>query len=360
MTSPAMTDRLKQMRDQIDTIDSELLKLVSARADLARQIGQLKGGMAYRPEREAQVLARLCKANSGPLANEQIARLFTEIMSLCRALEQPLTVAYLGPRGTFSEEATLKRFGSMVTTLACDSIDDVFRKVESGAASYGVVPVENSTEGAVGRTLDLLLQTPLRVCGEVQLPIHQFLLALHNDLAHINKIYSHPQSFAQCHEWLNANLPHLSGAARVNAASNADAARLAAEDENAAAVAGKKAAEVFGLSICAGNIEDDPKNTTRFLVIGAQDIAISGKDKTSLAMSVKNRPGAIHELLAPLAQYGVSMSRLESRPSRTGLWEYVFFVDIEGHQHDERVAQALAELHEKAAFLKILGSYPAA
>ena len=359
MTSPAMTDKLKQMRDQIDTIDSELLKLVSARADLARQIGQLKNGMAYRPEREAQVLARLCKTNSGPLENEQVARLFTEIMSLCRALEQPLAVAYLGPRGTFSEEAALKRFGSMVTTLACGSIDDVFRKVESGAAGYGVVPVENSTEGAVGRTLDLLLQTPLRVCGEVQLPVHQFLLALHNDLARIKKIYSHPQSFAQCHEWLNANLPHLSGAARVNAASNADAARLAAEDENAAAVAGKKAAEVFGLSVCAENIEDDPKNTTRFLVIGAQDVAASGKDKTSLAMSVKNRPGAIHELLAPLAQYGVSMSRLESRPSRTGLWEYVFFVDIEGHQKDERVAQALAELREKAAFLKILGSYPA-
>ncbi|MDO8438454.1 MAG: prephenate dehydratase [Nitrosomonadaceae bacterium] len=355
-----MTDQLKQLRDQIDTIDSELLKLVSTRADLARQIGQLKNGMVYRPEREAQVLTRLSKLNSGPLANEQVARLFTEIMSLCRALEQPLTVAYLGPRGTFSEEAALKRFGSMVTTLACGSIDEVFRKVESGAAGYGVVPVENSTEGAVGRTLDLLMQTPLKVCGEVQLPVHQFLLARHNDLARINKIYSHPQSFAQCHEWLNANLPDLSGAARVNAASNADAARLAAEDEHAAAVAGKKAAEVFGLTVCAENIEDDPKNTTRFLVIGAQDVAASGKDKTSLVMSVKNRPGAIHELLAPLAQYGVSMSRLESRPSRTGLWEYVFFVDIEGHQQDEKVAQALVELREKAALLKILGSYPAA
>ena len=355
-----MTDQLKQLRDQIDAIDSELLKLVSTRADLARQIGQLKNGMVYRPEREAQVLARLSELNSGPLANEQVARLFTEIMSLCRALEQPLTVAYLGPRGTFSEEAALKRFGSMVTTLACGSIDEVFRKVESGAAGYGVVPVENSTEGAVGRTLDLLMQTPLKVCGEVQLPVHQFLLARHNDLARINKVYSHPQSFAQCHEWLNANLPHLSGAARVNAASNADAARLAAEDEHAAAVAGKKAAEVFGLTVCAENIEDDPKNTTRFLVIGAQDVAACGKDKTSLVMAVKNRPGAIHELLAPLAQYGVSMSRLESRPSRTGLWEYVFFVDIEGHQQDEKVAQALAELREKAALLKILGSYPAA
>ncbi|MBA2658635.1 MAG: prephenate dehydratase [Nitrosospira sp.] len=354
-----MTAQLKQLRDKIDAIDSELLKLVSARAGLAREIGQIKNGMAYRPEREAQVLARICELNTGPLAKEHIVRLFTEIMSLCRSLEEPLTVAYLGPQGTFSEEAALKRFGSVVTTLACSSIDDVFRKVEAGAAGYGVVPVENSTEGAVGRSLDLLLQTPLKVCGEIKLPIHQLLLAQHGDLARINKIYSHPQSFSQCHEWLNANLPHLSGEARINAASNADAARLAAGDETAAAVAGRKAGEVFGLTICAENIEDDPNNTTRFLVIAAQEVAASGKDKTSLVMATKNRPGAIHELLAPLAEHGVSMSRLESRPSRAGLWEYVFFVDIEGHQHDAKTATALEELKGKAAFLKILGSYPA-
>ncbi len=354
-----MTAQLKQLRDKIDAIDSELLNLVSARADLAREIGQIKNGMAYRPEREAQVLTRLCELNPGPLAKEHVVRLFTEIMSLCRSLEEPLTVAYLGPQGTFSEEAALKRFGSVVTTLACSSIDDVFRKVEAGAAGYGVVPVENSTEGAVGRSLDLLLQTPLKVCGEIKLPIHQLLLARHGDLARINKIYSHPQSFSQCHEWLNANLPHLSGEARINAASNADAARLAAGDETAAAVAGRKAGEVFGLTICAENIEDDPNNTTRFLVIAAQEVAASGKDKTSLVMAAKNRPGAIHELLAPLAEHGVSMSRLESRPSRAGLWEYVFFVDIEGHQHDAKTATALEEVKRKAAFLKILGSYPA-
>ena len=354
-----MTAQLKQLRDKIDAIDSELLKLVSARAGLAREIGQIKNGMAYRPEREAQVLTRLCELNPGPLAKEHVVRLFTEIMSLCRSLEEPLTVAYLGPQGTFSEEAALKRFGSVVTTLACSSIDDVFRKVEAGAAGYGVIPVENSTEGAVGRSLDLLLQTPLKVCGEIKLPIHQLLLARHGDLARINKIYSHPQSFSQCHEWLNANLPHLSGEARINAASNADAARLAAGDENAAAVAGRKAGEVFGLTICAENIEDDPNNTTRFLVIAAQEVAASGKDKTSLVMAAKNRPGAIHELLGPLAEHGVSMSRLESRPSRAGLWEYVFFVDIEGHQQDAKTAMALEELKGKAAFLKILGSYPA-
>ncbi len=354
-----MALQLKELRDRIDVIDSELLKLISARAGLAREIGQIKNGMAYRPEREAQVLARLCELNTGPLANEHIVRLFTEIMSLCRSIEEPLTVAYLGPQGTFSEEAALKRFGGVVTTLACSSIDDVFRKVEAGVAGYGVVPVENSTEGAVGRSLDLLLQTPLKVCGEIKLPIHQLLLARHTDLSRIVKIYSHPQSFSQCHEWLNANLPHLSGEARINAASNADAARLAAGDDNAAAVAGKKAGEVFGLNICAENIEDDPNNTTRFLVIAAQEVAASGKDKTSLVMSVKNRPGAIYELLAPLAKHGVSMSRLESRPSRASLWEYVFFVDIEGHKQDAKIATALEELREKAAFLKILGSYPA-
>ena len=354
-----MTVPLKQLRDKIDAIDSELLELMSARAGLAQEIGKIKHGTAYRLEREAQVLARLCELNPGPLTNEHIARLFTEIMSLCRSMEEPLTVAYLGPRGTFSEEAALKRFGSVVTTLACGSIDDVFRKVEAGVAGYGVVPVENSTEGAVGRSLDLLLQTPLKVCGEIKLPIHQLLLARHADLASIDKIYSHPQSFSQCHEWLNTNLPHLSGEARINAASNADAARLAAGDKNAAAVAGKKAGEVFGLTICAENIEDDPNNTTRFLVIAAQEVAASGKDKTSLVMAAKNRPGAIHELLAPLAEHGVSMSRLESRPSRVGLWEYVFYVDIEGHQQDARIAAALEELQKNAAFLKVLGSYPA-
>ena len=354
-----MDSQLKQLRDRIDVIDSELLKLISARAGLAQEIGQIKNGMAYRPEREAQVLARLCELNTGPLANEHIVRLFTEIMSLCRSMEEPLTVAYLGPQGTFSEEAALKRFGGVVATLACSSIDDVFRKVEAGVAGYGVVPVENSTEGAVGRSLDLLLQTPLKVCGEIKLPIHQLLLARHTDLSRIVKIYSHPQSFSQCHEWLNTNLPHLSGEARINAASNADAARLAAGDENAAAVAGKKAGEVFGLTVCAENIEDDPNNTTRFLVIAAQEVAASGKDKTSLVMSVRNRPGAIYELLAPLARHGVSMTRLESRPSRASLWEYVFFVDIEGHKQDAKIATALEELQEKAAFLKILGSYPA-
>lgn len=354
-----MSEQLKQLRDQIDTIDNELLKLINQRAELAQQIGAIKkSGIVYRPEREAQILTRLIEQNTGPLSNAHVMHLFTEIMSLCRSLEKSMTIAYLGPSGTFSEEAALKRFGSAIATLACDSIDDVFRTVESGTANYGVVPVENSTEGAVGRTMDLLLQTPLLICGEVQLPVHQFLIAQQSDLSAISKIYSHPQSFAQCRHWLKANLPQLDNTDYINAASNADAARQAAQDKNAAAVAGKRAAEIFGLTICAENIEDDPMNTTRFLVIGKQEVSVSGKDKTSLILSTSNRAGAIYQLLAPLAQHGVSMSRLESRPSQTGLWQYVFFVDIEGHQQDKNVSAALEALRHNAMFLKILGSYP--
>jgi chorismate mutase/prephenate dehydratase len=354
-----MTDQLNKIRDEIDAIDNELLKLVNTRADLAKQIGQVKQGEIYRPDREAQVLERLQELNSGPLSPKHITRLFTEIMSLCRSMEEPMTVSYLGPQGTFSEEAVLNRFGSFVTTMSCESIDEVFHKVESGMASYGIVPVENSNEGAVGKTLDLLLHTSLKVCGEILLPIHQCLLAQHTNSEQIRKIYSHPQSLAQCHEWLNTNFP-LPQVKRVIAASNAHAAMIAAEDKSVAAIAGIKAAEVYKLSVYAENIEDDPRNTTRFLVIGTQDVAPSGKDKTSLAMSARNRPGAIHELLSPLAEHGVSMSHLESRPSRSDLWEYVFFADIKGHQQDEKITRALDEIREKATFLKILGSYPSA
>jgi len=360
-----MSDPLKKLREKIDAIDLELVRLVGERAALAQEIGHLKNAASknavYRPEREAQVLARVVALNKGPLSSAQITKLFTEIMSLCRSLEEPLSVAYLGPQGTFSEQAVQKRFGGEVLALPCASIDDVFRAVETGAAGYGMVPVENSTEGAVGRTLDLLLQSPLKVCGEVPLAVHQFLLAKKPDadLAKIKTVYSHPQSFAQCHTWLAGHLPN---ALRVHAASNAEAAQLAAAHKNSAAVAGKQAASLSGLAVRAEHIEDDPKNTTRFLVVAQHDAAKSGKDKTSLVMSVKNQPGAVHDLLTPLAQHGVSMTRLESRPSRlsgTGLWEYVFYVDIEGHQQDPKVAAALAELKQKAAFLKILGSYPA-
>lgn len=352
-----MTEQLKQLRNEIDAVDDELLRLISTRAQLAQRVGGQKSGTVYRPERESQIFSRLQQSNPGPLRDEHIVQLFTEIISVCRALEEPLVVAYLGPQGTFSEEAVAKRFGGAVTSLPCSSIDDIFRKVEAGTAGYGVVPVENSTEGAVGRTMDLLLQTPLKICGELELPVHQCLMAQQTDLAALRKIYSHPQSFAQCQTWLNENLQN---ADLINAASNADAARQAAGDSSAAAIAGKKAAEVFGLKICAANIEDNPNNTTRFLVIGSQGVARSGKDKTSLAMATHNRPGAVYELLAPFAQHQVSMTRLESRPSRASLWEYVFFTDIAGHQEDENVARALQVLRDNTTFLKVFGSYPAA
>ena len=353
-----MSEALKKYREQIDHLDDELLKLVNQRAALAQQIGHLKeDGVVLRPEREAQVLRRLQNSNTGPLGNDAVAALFTEVMSQCRALEAQMTVAYLGPEGTFTEAAALKRFGSAVQGRLCSTIDDVFRSVESGAVHYGVVPVENSTEGAVGRTLDLLMQSTLQVCGELMLAIHQCLLSQHCDLSAIKAVYSHPQSLGQCQGWLNVNLPH---AARIPASSNAEAARLAAENPNSAAIAGSQAAAHFGLNVCVENIEDDAKNTTRFLVLGNQQVAPSGNDKTSLVLSAANRPGAVHDLLAPLAKHGVSMTKLESRPSRSGLWEYVFYMDIEGHQADVKVAAALSELKQVTAFMKILGSYPVA
>ena len=352
-----MTDKLKQCRTQIDRIDDELLKLVNQRAALAQQIGHLKNNdTVLRPEREAQILRRIQDNNSGPLSNESVAQLYIEIMSQCRALEAPLRVAYLGPHGTFSEAAVFQRFGQATEGIPADCIDAVFSSVESGAANYGLVPVENSTEGAIGRTLDLLLNSNLKICGEVLLQVHQCVLSNENDLSLIRKVYSHPQSFGQCQGWLHAHLPQ---AERVTASSNADAARLAAEESFAAAVAGEQAAEHFKLKVLAHNIEDDARNTTRFLVIGKQDVAPSGKDKTSLAMSAPNRPGAMHDLLTPFAKNGVSMTKLESRPRPNRPWEYMFFIDFEGNVAEPRVATALEALRTEALYLKVLGCYPA-
>ncbi len=353
-----MSKELNHCREQIDLIDDDLLKQLNQRAALAQKIGHLKGeDTVLRPEREAQVLQRMVSTNPGPLPKSSVTTLFTEIMSHCRALEAPLTVAYLGPAGTFSEAAVVQRFGQASQGIPCASIDEVFRAVESAAADYGMVPVENSTEGAVGRTLDLLLQSPLKVCGEVMLAVHQCLLSQASDIAGIQRVYSHPQSFGQCQGWLNTHLPN---AERIPVASNAEAAALASKEALSAAIAGKIAAQQYAVPVRAENIEDDPRNTTRFLVIGNQDVAPSGSDRTSLVMSAANRPGAVHDLLVPLAKHGVSMTKLESRPARSGLWEYVFFLDIEGHQSDAKVAAALAELKQVAAFVKILGSYPAA
>ena len=360
-----MSDLQKELgvvRDEIDSIDGQLLELLNKRARCAQKVGEIKArhgeaGFIYRPEREAQVLRRIQEINPGPLSNENVTWLFREVMSTCLSLEQPLSVAFLGPLGSFTGSAATKHFGHAARLLPQTSIDDVFREVEAGHAHYAVVPVENSTEGAVGRSMDLLFATPLKVCGEVVLRIHQNLMTREASLDKVTKVYSHAQSLAQCHEWLNRNLPNVP---RISVGSNSQAAEMAMQEEGVAAIAGEAAAERFNVPILVANIEDEPNNTTRFLVLGRHDAGVSGRDKTSLIMSAPNRTGSLHGLLLPLADAGVSMTRLESRPARHTLWDYVFFVDIDGHQDEPKVAKALAELKQQAAYLKVLGSYPSA
>jgi chorismate mutase / prephenate dehydratase len=358
-SDPSTNEELLSLRDAIDEIDERVLQLISERARHAHRIGEIKHGNIYRPEREAQVLRRLADGNPGPLPAQAVKTIFREIMSHCLALEQPLNVAYLGPAGTFTESAARRHFGSAPTLLPVATIDDVFRAVESGNAAYGVVPVENSTEGAVGRTLDMLLSTTQMICGEVMLRVEQNLMSRDTPLEEIRCVYSHAQSIAQCHEWLNRNLP---GVQVIAVASNAEAARRAAEEERAAAIAGDAAARVYGLKILAPNIEDDPANTTRFLVVGEHDAGPSGRDKTSLIFTAQNRAGSVVRLLQPLAEEGVSMTKLQSRPVRgfgSGGWQYVFYVDIEGHQQQAPVAKAIERIRAEAGSLKVLGSYPA-
>jgi len=319
-------------RRAIDALDREILERLNARARHAQAIGELKGGaLAYRPERETQVLQGLHAENAGPLRNEHVTGIFREVMSACRALEQPLRVAYLGPAGTFSHAAVSKQFGTFVDAMPSPTFDDVFRAVESGQSDYAVVPIENSTEGAVGRTMDLMVDTELSVCGEVKLRVNQNLLSNAGGLDRITRVYSHGQSLAQCVKWLAQHLPAVP---RIAVASNAEAARLAAAEAGAAAIAGENAGAIYGLATLAPHIEDEPNNTTRFWVLGRQHVGPSGRDETSIVMSCPNKPGAVHQLLAPFATHGVSMSRFESRPARTGRWEYLFFVDLVGHRDD--------------------------
>ncbi|MEY3201756.1 MAG: chorismate mutase/prephenate dehydratase [Pseudomonadota bacterium] len=352
-----MSDELKKLRDGIDQLDAEIIDRIARRAELARRIGEIKQGHIYRPEREAQVLRRIAAHNPGPLPDAALTTVFREIMSACLSLEQPLTIAYLGPQGTFSQAAARKAYGSAPTAVPQASIDEVFRAVEAGRAHYGVVPVENSTEGAVGRTLDMLLDASLQICGEVNLRVHQNLLSLGAEREAITRVYSHAQSLAQCHAWLNANVPQ---AERIAVSSNAEAARLASLDATSAAVASAEAGALYQLATLAAHIEDDPNNTTRFLMIGHHDAGPSGRDKTSLVCATPNRPGAMYGLLEPLSAHHVSMTKLESRPARAGLWEYVFYIDIEGHRSEPKVVAALGELSQRASFLKVLGSYPCA
>lgn len=355
-------DQLNDVRARIDRIDAQIQDLLNARAAAAHEIAEVKrahdpAALFYRPEREAQVLREVKARNKGPLGGEEMVRLFREIMSACLALEQPLRIAFLGPEGTFTQAAALKHFGHSVSTVPMGSIPDVFQEVETGNCNYGVVPVENSTEGVISHTLDMFLNSPLQICGEVTLRIHHNLLSMTADLAAIERVYSHQQSLAQCRGWLDRHLP---GVPRQPVGSNAEATRMVQGDRQAAAIASETAAEIYDLSIIAHNIEDEPDNTTRFLVIGRQSVPPSGDDKTSLLLSTKNEAGGLHKLLTPLAEHGVSMSRIESRPSRRGNWDYVFFVDVQGHREDTRLSEALVALRESSGMYRELGSYPRA
>ncbi len=354
--------QLKAIRERIDSIDTQIQDLINARAKAAGDVASIKLGAGgdpvfYRPEREAQVLRLVKSRNQGPLNDEEMARLFREIMSACLALEYPQNIAFLGPEGTFTQAAALKHFGHSVTTLPVDAISDVFQEVEAGNCHYGVVPVENSTEGIISHTLDMFLNSPLQICGEVTLRIHQNLLSLAGKLGAVERVYSHQQSLAQCRGWLDRHLPN---AEQIAVGSNAEAAKLAGQETSAAAIAGETAGEIYALDMLAHDIEDEPGNTTRFLIIGRQRVPLSGDDKTSLLISTKNKAGGLHKLLEPLAAHGVSMTRIESRPSRRGMWDYVFFIDVDGHREEPKVVIALAALEEAAGLYKILGSYPKA
>jgi chorismate mutase/prephenate dehydratase len=354
--------KLKSIRQRIDEIDTQLQMLLNERAKAAQEVARIKlranpKAEFYRPEREAEVLYKVKERNKGPLTSEEVARLFREIMSACLALEQPLKVAFLGPDGTYTQAAAMKHFGHSVQTQSMNSIGDIFRDVEAGACQYGVVPVENSTEGVVSHTLDSFLNSPLKICGEVSLRINHQLLSQAERIEALEKVYSHAQSMAQCRGWLDRHLPNIK---RIAVGSNAEAAYLATQHHDAAAIAGEAAGEIYQLNLLASNIEDEPGNTTRFLVIGKQDIAASGADKTSLLFSTHNKAGGLHAMLTPFAEHGISMTRIESRPSRRGRWDYVFFVDVEGHKDAPSLTQALREIQQAATQFKVLGSYPKA
>ena len=358
-----MTDNneFKELRSKIDAIDQEIQDLINQRVGHAVDIAKIKqkseNAEFYKPDREAQVLREVIARNAGPMPDEEMARIFREIMSATLSVESQIKVAVLGPIGTYTQTAAQKHFGKSAQIILKPTIEEVFRAVQTHDADYGVVPVENSSEGAVTHTLDLMMETPLKICGEVELRIRHCLLSQDQDLSKIIRVFSHSQSLAQCRRWLST---HLSSTEKRAVASNAEAAEKVAMETGTAAIASKSAAEVYELNILAEDIEDSPGNTTRFLLIGHNDVPISGDDKTSLLIAGKNRPGILYKLLEPFATNGLDMTRIESRPSRTGLWEYVFFIDIKGHAQDERIARVLNQLEEIAGMYKVLGSYPAA
>ncbi len=355
-------EKLSGIRHKIDSLDQQIQALINQRAACAQQVAEIKiqSGETehfYRPEREAQVLRKIAERNEGPLGDKEMARLFREIMSSCLALEKPLKVAFLGPAGTYNHVASLKHFGSFFDEHAVKSIEDIFRSVESGQAHFGVAPVENSTEGVITHTLDLLINSSLYICGEVDIRIQHNLISNETELANIKKVFSHQQSLAQCRRWLDEHLP---GVEQYAVRSNAEAVRLSKNEKNTAAIAGAMAAEIYEVPVLCPEIEDEPDNTTRFIVIGRDAVPASGKDKTSLLITTRNKPGSLYSFLKPLADRGIGMTKIESRPSRRGVWEYVFFIDIEGHKDDPLVAEALLEIEHETAMVRVLGAYPMA
>ena len=357
-------DKLEPLRKRIDEIDQTLLRLLNDRAQCALEVGEIKQGSAsdappvfYRPEREAQILKRLMGENPGPLTDKDVAGLFREVISCCLNLEMPLTVAYFGPEGTYTEAAAIKQFGHFASTRPLSSIDEVFREVESQAAHYGVVPVENSTEGMVNHTLDCFLTSKARICAEVEMPIHHALMRHEDATGDVEQIVSHAQSLAQCRAWLDRYYP---GVPRVVVASNAEAARQASENPQLAAIAGEMAAERYKLRMLSTRIEDQPDNKTRFLVLGNQTVAPSGNDKTSLLVSMRNEPGALLRVLEPFEANGIDLTRIETRPARSGEWSYVFFIDFDGHQQDPAAQRAIETVSKLAFEVRNLGSYPQA
>ncbi|KAF1698159.1 prephenate dehydratase [Pseudoxanthomonas jiangsuensis] len=357
--APALAD----VRARIDGIDRQIQELIAQRAAFALQVGQAKGKLAaavdyYRPEREAQVLRMVVDRNEGPLPDEVLVHVFREIMSACLAQQEPLKIGYLGPEGTFSQQAVLKHFGRSAHGLPLASIEEVFQEVGAGNADFGVVPVENSGQGTIQVTLDMFLTSPLKICGEVELKVHQYLLSRSGRIEDIERIYAHPQAFAQTSGWLRSNLPR---AEKVPVSSNAEGARRARGSDDAAAIAGESAAHVYGLKkVIMQPIQDDQDNTTRFLVIGRKLFPPSGHDRTSILVFIHDKPGALFDVLSPFARHGISMNRIESRPSHQAKWEYAFFIDLAGHVEDEAMKRALAELEERVAKIKVLGSYPVA
>jgi chorismate mutase/prephenate dehydratase len=359
-----MARTLPELRIAIDSLDLELLTLLNRRAALAHEVGEIKrveGSAVFRPEREAQVISSLQDANTGTLKSDSIAVIWREIMSACRALEAPQRVAFLGPSGTFTEEAALRFFGSSIHKVPCANFDEVFHAATSGAAEFGVVAVENSTEGVVTRSLDLLLNSPLHIVGEISLLVRHHLLRTSTSLDTIEVVLAHPQALAQCQQWLNTHLPN---AERRAVSSNAEGARLAAGNPAWAGIASERASAEFGLHIAAHAIQDEAFNRTRFIVVCLPSVLpapqSTGKDCTSLVVSVPNKPGAVHDMLVPLKLHGVSMTRFESRPARSGQWEYYFYIDLQGHPSQPQVASALEDLRGLCAFYKILGTYPLA